>query len=52
MTTLVSEQKEAGYHSTVWDGRDQLGRSVSNGIYLCRFKAGSYTQTIRMIFMK
>ena len=50
--TLFSGQKNAGYHSVNWDGRDNLGRLVSGGIYLCRIKAGSYQQTIRMLLMK
>ena len=32
--TLVDETKYAGFHSCVWDGRDQNGNSVSNGLYI------------------
>jgi hypothetical protein len=31
--TLVNENKSAGYHSVVWDGKDNLGASVVSGVY-------------------
>jgi hypothetical protein len=37
--TLVNEQKEAGYHRAIWDGRDESGRQVASGIYLYRIEA-------------
>lgn len=33
VNTLVSEQKEAGFYSTIWNGRNDYGSEVSNGIY-------------------
>lgn len=50
--TLCDTKQNAGYHSVRWDGKDSLGRLVSGGIYLCRMKAGTYTQTIRMLLLK
>ncbi len=32
--TLVDSRAEAGRHVAVWDGRDDLGRAVSSGVYL------------------
>lgn len=52
VVTLVNNQISAGYHSVMWDGRDELGRMVSGGIYLCRMKAGTYQQTIRVLLLK
>ena len=52
VVTLEQSQKSAGYHSVTWDGRDSYGRLVSGGVYLCRFQAGTYSQTIRMLLMK
>jgi len=34
--TLVEGHVQSGFHSVVWDGRDEGGRNLSSGIYLCR----------------
>lgn len=34
--SLVDEAQGAGYHSVVWDGRDQSGRAVGPGVYFYR----------------
>lgn len=49
---LLNSVQDAGYHSVAWDGKDNLGRQVSGGLYLCRIRAGTCTQTIRMLLMK
>ena len=33
---LVRDRQSAGWHSVVWDGRDEFGRKVGSGVYLCR----------------
>jgi hypothetical protein len=50
--TLVDEEKGAGYHQALWDGKDERGRSVSNGIYLYQIKAGDFVKTMKMSFIK
>lgn len=37
--TLVDAQKQAGYHSVQWSGKDSRGTQVSSGVYLYRFTA-------------
>jgi len=34
--TLIDESKPAGYHSVVWNGRDDQGRYTASGVYFCR----------------
>lgn len=34
--TLVDEPKNAGYHSVLWDGKDEFGNEVASGVYLYR----------------
>ena len=50
--TLVDERKEAGYHSTLWDGRDEAGNPVASGIYLYRLRAGEYLSCRKMVLLK
>ena len=37
--TLVDGAIDAGSHTVVWDGRDELGSSLSSGVYLYRLRA-------------
>jgi hypothetical protein len=38
--------------SIVWDGRDNDGAVVSNGLYLYRIEAGGQTSTGRLIHLR
>jgi photosystem II stability/assembly factor-like uncharacterized protein len=49
---LVNTQQPAGYHTVVWDGRDNAGRPVPSGVYHYRLQAGSFTMTKRMLMAK
>jgi len=50
--TLVSETKDAGYYKAMWDGRNELGESVSSGIYLYRLVSGDFSKIEKMTFIK
>ena len=50
--TLQDEYIPGGKHSIVWDGKDSRGRTVAEGIYLCRLKTAETTLTRRMLFLK
>jgi hypothetical protein len=49
---LLQEEKAAGLHSVVFDGKDNDGRAVSSGIYYYRMHAGKYSSTRKMILLK
>jgi hypothetical protein len=49
---LVSEHREQGLHTVVWDGTDRGGHGVSSGVYLARFVAGSVSMTQRLVLMR
>ena len=34
--TLLNTTMEAGYHTVLWNGRDEQGQPVSSGVYLYR----------------
>jgi len=45
VTTVIDERQEAGYHSAVWDGRDDNGNEVASGIYIYQLSVTSPTGT-------
>lgn len=42
---LVSEFQAAGRYSARWDGRDENGREVASGIFICQLRAGNSSAT-------
>ncbi len=52
VVTLVDEERGAGTHTILWDGTNELGEQVSSGVYMVRMKAGDFTQTRKMLFMR
>ena len=50
--TLLNGFKSAGIHSCVWDGKNQNGRTVSNGVYLYSISSGQFLLTRKMILAK
>ena len=47
VTTLVSKEMEAGYHSVQWNA----GKYAS-GVYFYRFTSGSFISTKRLLLLK
>jgi hypothetical protein len=50
--TLVNRVESAGSYKVTWDGTDSGGKPVAAGVYLCRFKAGNYAETKKMLLLK
>jgi hypothetical protein len=44
--------EQAGLHTIAWDGRDDRGRKVSNGIYFCRLEAGSLRSSSKIVCLQ
>jgi hypothetical protein len=42
----------AGRHVAVWDGRDEAGRVLAAGCYVCRLRAGSSVDSHRLILVR
>ena len=52
VATLVNQYQNAGYYFTSWDSRNDLGISVSAGVYIYQIKAGKYVQVKKLILLK
>lgn len=50
--TLVDERQSAGFYKTTWDGKDELQRSVSSGMYFYRLTAKNYIETRKMLLVR
>jgi hypothetical protein len=51
--TLLNESRPSGTYSDVtWDGRNESGTVVASGVYILQFKAGSVTQTKKIVAVK
>jgi hypothetical protein len=50
--TLVSGAQAPGNYSAQWDGRDNSDHLVATGVYLGRLEAGTFNQTIKMVYIK
>jgi len=49
---LVDGEQEAGYHMVRWDGKDDMGEMVANGVYLYRIEAGEFVNSKKMLLLK
>jgi hypothetical protein len=50
--TVVSGEKEAGYHSVVWDGTDDADRAVTSGVYVYRLETDDFDKTRKCLLLK
>lgn len=41
-----------GPHKVIWNGRDEEGDLVANGVYLYQLRAGQFRQVRRMVLVK
>jgi hypothetical protein len=50
--SLADGHRQAGHHTTLWNGRDDSGRELKSGVYFCVFETGSQRQTIKMVLSR
>ncbi len=49
--TLIVEQRPAGIHIIKWDGKDDLGKNVSSGVYLYSLETENFRQVKKMVLL-
>jgi hypothetical protein len=52
VATLFSGKIAAGNHQVVWNGTNDTGQFVSNGVYFYKIRTADFSQTRKMILMK
>lgn len=50
--TIIQRVTKGGTYELTWDGTDEQGRAVANGVYLYKVKAGEVQLSSKMILMK
>ncbi|HEX9971451.1 MAG TPA: T9SS type A sorting domain-containing protein, partial [bacterium] len=49
---LVNEEKTPGDYQTIWNGKDENGRSVGSGIFVYRMQAGQFSAIRKMVLVQ
>jgi hypothetical protein len=52
VNTLINDEINPGYYTMSWNGRDEIGRTQSNGIYFIRLKTEDYDATKKMVLVR
>ncbi|HOD67680.1 MAG TPA: class II glutamine amidotransferase [candidate division Zixibacteria bacterium] len=52
VATLADGVRGAGRHEVRWDGRDDSGKPVASGVYLCRLEGAGRSAVRKMIVLK
>jgi hypothetical protein len=50
--TLINVRQTAGYKSVVWNGTNQNGDPISNGMYIYKIIAGDFVKVRKMILIR
>ncbi len=50
--TLLEADRGIGRHTVVWDGKDDAGRTMASGLYVCRLQAGTFTSTRQLVLLR
>ncbi len=50
--TLIDAEQSAGLHRIRWNGMNNAGKSVAGGVYIATLKAGSISQSRKMILLR
>ena len=50
--TLIDNEIRFGYQSIVWDGSNDDGDLVSNGVYFYQIRTKSFTEAGKLVLLK
>ncbi|NQU33580.1 MAG: T9SS type A sorting domain-containing protein [Bacteroidetes bacterium] len=49
---LVNQKQTAGRYQVVWNGTDQKGKSIPNGLYFYKISSGDFLKVKKMFFIR
>lgn len=49
---LIDEDRDAGHYRESWDGRGAHGSTVASGVYFYRLRAGTFSETRKMVLTR
>ncbi|MCK4579621.1 MAG: CotH kinase family protein [Candidatus Marinimicrobia bacterium] len=52
VAVLINGEQGPGYHSVIWNGRNERGQPVSTGVYLYRIQAEGFAETRKMLLLR
>jgi hypothetical protein len=52
VAVLLRGTQEAGVHTVQWDGRDDQGRDLASGVFLCRLRAGEQVEMRKLLLLR
>ncbi len=52
VATIIGKPLQAGHHTVTWDGTAGDGSEVATGLYIYQIKAGSFTDSKKMVLMR
>jgi len=52
IVTLVSQEMQAGYHKSIWNGRNENGETVTSGVYFYRLQSGKNVVNKKMVLIR
>lgn len=50
--TLVNALQESGRYQAAWDGRDDAGRALTSGTFICRVTSATGTASVKMLLLR
>lgn len=50
--SILEDKLPAGTHTATWDGTDSQNQKVSSGIYVYKIKAGNFTKSRKMTYLR
>ena len=50
--TLINFRQEAGRHSVIWDGRNEIGQMVPAGVYIYQIHTDRHTESRKLLLLR